>query len=170
MIYRRISGAIIAVIAAGCSQFSIDQPASETVEIENPAPRNVPGDPFQPSIFIGDSNSVDGWIVGDWIRLNSGETHGFLGKGGGPLTIRTESHELPVVAKTDELAEELVKLKGKHVRLTGWMASGFSPGRGHNPQQGFSGTIPDHVVFFLEVDSVTQLKAELPLVEPIHTK
>ncbi len=101
----------------------------------------------------------EGAIAGDYVLQPSGKyIESYGGKGGAPLVIQLESGRLPLMPRTDEIGEQLLKLSGSRVRLRGRTFTTTSSGRRDlGGQQGYRHGIPDHAVYFLTVDSVEAL-------------
>ena len=118
----------------------------------NGKPRISPG-------LEGEADGFEGVIDGDYVLQPSGKyIEGYGGKGGTPLVIQLKSGRLPLMPRTDEIGEQLLKLSGSRVRLQGRTETTISTGRRDlGGQQGYRHGIPDHVVHFFTVDSVEAL-------------
>lgn len=98
---------------------------------------------------------LDGEIDGDYVLQRSGQRIYREGKAAQPLVIKFKSERLPLVPFNDEIGEQLLRLSGCPVRLSGRMGAAIS--RGSNDfggQQGLGSGCPDHLVSFLMVTKV----------------
>jgi hypothetical protein len=106
--------------------------------------------------------TVEGILKGCWMRQQSGN---FLGQHSkmtmlDPLRLVVGTRSLPLVGMTEDMEHALLGNSGKRVRLKGELVTWNEDGRGHqNPQAGYTGPIPAHVVEFLTVH-------ELEVIDP----
>lgn len=113
--------------------------------------------------------TVEGHLVGSWLRQQSGQVLGDFSKATihDPLRLRVGSQSVPLVGVTEELEHKLLNNSGKRVRLRGHSASPTDSGRGmQSGQCGYSGPIPAHIVEFMNVSACEVLK---PILEQPHS-
>lgn len=92
--------------------------------------------------------------------LESGEEVGERRKGSEPLAIEFESHSLPIMPDTERIAKLLMSLRGREVEIEGRVTRITAQGRAGLPlgQAGYTGSIPDHAVYFVTVETCTPVE------------
>lgn len=113
---------------------------------------------FDVGQHVGKVVTVEGVLEGDWIygpsrpgRTFGNDSH----KGTQPLRIRYESGFLSLLGVSDDIAKRLADHAGQEVRLQGRIGRIQDAGRPSLPsaQQGYTGPIPGHVIYYLDVAS-----------------
>lgn len=164
-------GLVFAILlACGCRN-EVEPPAKLNSQSTEPKPdRDVDAGKFTPesheiplSVQRGKSKvTVEGTLKGCWVRQQSGR---FLSQRSkmtmlDPLRIVVGTRSLPLVGMTEDMEHALLGNSGKRVRLKGELVTWIEDGRGHqNPQAGYTGPIPAHVIEFLTVH-------ELEVIDP----
>jgi hypothetical protein len=96
-------------------------------------------------------------LYGNSILGTSGMDFGVPNKGARPLMIKYNSIPLALVPETDDVAEQLVAVSEQTVQLTGIVRCEPIKGRAPRGQQGYTGLIPFHDLYYLVVSSCTVL-------------
>jgi len=158
----RIAFAVAVVLFTGCGK-GVDSPTVATKQTppivqpnSNKPFANFATEGSNEIPFSGRSGAetIEGVLKGSWLRQQSGETLGDLSKVTllDPVRLVVGGRSLPLLGGTKELEQTLLENSGKRVRLTGHLMTWIENGRGiQNPQAGYSGAMPAHVVQFLTV-------------------
>lgn len=151
------------IVVSGCQPFAINEVQQPDFMKQILASKH-PMDEFDIAQHCGELLTVEGVLQGDWIRRESGGTYGIGSPGkvtNEPLRIRHKSQYLAMLGTTDEVAKQLADHAGKRVRLKGYVCSHQDSGRGDlGGQQGYSGPVPGHVVYYLSVNSCEAIATE----------
>lgn len=150
------------VLFTGCGK-DADSPTLAAQQT-SPAAQPIRFDPYSDVGYGGlterpfsgetERKTFDGVLKGSWLRQQSGRTLGNLTKVTllDPMRLVVGDQSLPLLGETKEMEHSLLENSGKQVRLTGHLTRCIEDGRGvQNPQAGFYGAIPAHVVQFLIV-------------------
>lgn len=101
---------------------------------------------------------VEGVLEGNWILGQDGHDFGVTHKGRDPMRIRFHSVPLALGGETNELVKQMLVEAGNRVRLTGIIRRIQVDGRGRTAgQAGYSGPIPAHVVYYMEVSACERI-------------
>ena len=169
----RIILVVAVVFVAGCGR-GVDSPRLATKENALSAQPNLsnasgkfttqgsPEIPFSGGPGQSGFVTVEGVLKGSWLRQQSGKTLGEVSKVTllDPLRLVVGDRSLALLGETEELEHSLLENSGKTVRLTGQLMTWIEDGRGHqDPQAGYTGAMPAHVIQFL---TVTVCEVTLP--------
>ena len=156
---NRIAFAVAVVLFTGCGK-GVDAPTIATKQTppvvqsnrSNPC-ANIATEGSSEIPFSGRSGeeTIEGVLKGSWLRQQSGEILGDLSKVTllDPVRLVVGGRSLPLLGGTKEMEQTLLENSGKKVRLTGYVMTWIENGRGiQNPQAGYTGAMPAHVVQF----------------------